>query len=444
MLRLLPLLFLPALLCAQPKQVSPPQQVSQGPFPIVSITAKGNKQLSVAQVVAASGLKVGQSATPKQMEDALQQMLSIGFFDQVAYRYTPEGSGYNLEWDIQEVAVFYPVVFEDMPLPDAELKKQLLAADPLFGPQLPGTEEVIRRFTDHLNRLLTPKDEDSTIRGKMAANDKNELHILFRPRRGLPTIYTVDFQGSKLIPPEELRPPISSSAVGLIYREEDFRKVLDLRIRPLYEARGRLRVQFPEIKVEPAKGVNGLNVMVSVVDGEEYNLGTATLTGIPGQEEALIQTGNFRYDAPANMREVEEGRKRIESAIRRQGYLDATVVEKRKIDDKRKVIDLTLEATPGPIYNFDTLFIKGLDILSEPTIRKMWSLKTGFPYNPEYPESFLNRIKEEGILDNLGDTRSEVKIDKDRHIAIVTLFFKGAPPPEKKKPQGGFGIPPVI
>jgi outer membrane protein insertion porin family len=440
MLRLLPLLLLGALLAAQ----QPPTKVSQGPFPIVSITAKGNKTLSVAQVVAASGLKVGQSATPKQMEDALQQMLSIGFFDQVAYRYTPEGSGYNLEWDIQEVAVFYPVVFEDMPLPDAELKKQLLAADPLFGPQLPGTEEVIRRFTDHLNRLLTPKDEDSTIRGKMAANDKNELHILFRPRRGLPTIYTVDFQGSKLIPPEELRPPISASAVGLIYREEDFRKVLDLRIRPLYEARGRLRVQFPEIKVEPAKGVNGLNVIVSVADGEEYNLGTATLSGLPGQEEGLIQTGNFRYDAPANMREVEEGRKRIENAIRRQGYLDATVTEQRKIDDKRKIIDLSFEATPGTIYNFDTLIIKGLDILSEPAIRKMWSLKTGFPYNPEYPESFLTRIKEDGILDNLGDTRSEVKIDKDRHIAIVTLFFKGAPPPEKKKPQGGFGIPPVI
>lgn len=439
----MPLLFTYFALCAL-LNAQQPAKVSQGPFPIVSITAKGNNRLSVAQVVSASGLKVGQSASPKQMEDALQQMLKIGYFDQVAYRYTPEGSGYNLEWDVQEVSVFYPVVFEEMPLPEAELKRMLLAADPLFGPQLPGTEEVIRRFSDHLNRLLAPKDEESTIRGRLAANDKNELHILFRPRRGLPTIYTVDFKGSQLIPPEDLRPPISASAVGLVYREEDFRKVLDLRIRPLYEARGRLRVKFPDIKVEPAKGVNGLNVVVTVLDGEEYNLGTVNLNGLPGQAEGLIQTGNFRYDAPANMREVEEGRKRIEAALRRQGYLDASVVEQRKIDDKKKVIDLVFDATPGEIYNFDTLQIKGLDILSEPAIRKMWTLKTGFPYNPEYPESFLTRIKEEGVLDNLGETRSEVKIDKDRHIAIVTLFFKGAPTPDKKKRQGPPGIPPVF
>ena len=44
-------------------------------------------------------------------------------------------------------------------------------------------------------------------------------------------------------------------------------------------------------------------------------------------------------------------------------------------------------------------------------------------------------MRDEGLFDNLGDTRSETKIDEKTHIVDVTLYFKYAPPVEKKKPD---------
>jgi len=79
------------------------------------------------------------------------------------------------------------------------------------------------------------------------------------------------------------------------------------------------------------------------------------------------------------------------------------------------------------------LEIVGLDLLSEPAIRKIWSVRTGAPFEPDYPDSFLNDIREQGIFDNLGKTRAEVQIDEKTHIVAVTLHFSGGTAEDEKK-----------
>jgi hypothetical protein len=69
-----------------------------------------------------------------------------------------------------------------------------------------------------------------------------------------------------------------------------------------------------------------------------------------------------------------------------------------------------------------------LDLNGEAAIRKMWTHQEGTPYNPEYPDYFLKHVHEEGLFDNLGETRAETKIDDKTHIVDVTLYFKYAPP----------------
>ena len=61
----------------------------------------------------------------------------------------------------------------------------------------------------------------------------------------------------------------------------------------------------------------------------------------------------------------------------------------------------------------------------------MWKIEPGQPFQDGYPEAFLNRVREEGIFDNLGKTRAESNIDNDSHTVDVTLFFSGAGTPLK-------------
>jgi len=68
----------------------------------------------------------------------------------------------------------------------------------------------------------------------------------------------------------------------------------------------------------------------------------------------------------------------------------------------------------------------------------MWTQKAGRPYNPDYARHLLERVKEDGVFDNLGETRYESNIDGQTHTAQVTLYFKGAPSKKEKKRRGGW------
>jgi outer membrane protein assembly factor BamA len=150
----------------------------------------------------------------------------------------------------------------------------------------------------------------------------------------------------------------------------------------------------------------------------------------------MVREGEFQLDLTANMSAVAEGGRKIEKAVRRNGFLDAKISEERKIDDEKKVVDVTFAVEPGDRYSFDRVEIKGLDIITEPAIRKLWTMKTGSPFNPEYPDAFLDKIRNDGVLDNLGDTRSRYDINEANRSVVVTLTFKGAPPPDPKKRPG--------
>jgi Outer membrane protein len=94
-----------------------------------------------------------------------------------------------------------------------------------------------------------------------------------------------------------------------------------------------------------------------------------------------------------------------------------------QIDDQQKTVELTIPVEPGPQYTFGKLTLEGLDIQTEPQVRKLWALKPGKPFDGGYPALFLARLKEDGVFENLGDTKAEIKKDDKTRIVDVTLHF---------------------
>ena len=141
----------------------------------------------------------------------------------------------------------------------------------------------------------------------------------------------------------------------------------------------------------------------------------------------------------ANFERVNEGLEKIRQAVRRAGYLDAKVTSERSIDDKRKAVDVAVHIESGAEYKMGKLTIVGLDLNGEAEITRIWTLKEGKTLNPEYPDHFLKRIKEEGLFDDLGETKADVKVDAQKHTADVTLTFKGEDPTKQPARHSGRG-----
>ena len=276
----------------------------------------------------------------------------------------------------------------------------------------------------------------------MIPDRPGEYVISFHPDVPLPAVALIHFKGNQVVPQTALINAIQGVAVGMPYTEDRFREVLNASIRPVYEARGRMRVSFPTIKTEPDKDVSGLDLTVTVDEGETYNLGKVNIDGpTPLPPDELLKAADIKTGDLANFDKVNDGLDRMKKTLRHAGYMKSDITMRRAIDDDKRTVAVTLWIDAGPQFTMHKLTIVGLDLDGEAEINRIWAMKEGKPFNPDYPDLFLSRIKEEGVFDNLGKTKADVTINEKDHTADVTLTFNGAPPPTKTgRGRGGRGF----
>ena len=398
-------------------------------WPIARMVVEGNHNYSQEQILKVAGLKVGQMAGEAEFDAARDRLLATGAFESVGYRFeeAKTAKGYVASFQVVEVAPVFPARFEDLGVPADQIAAYLERTEPLYSQKIAGTPAMLDHYAQAIQKFLESKGQKTKVAGRLTQDAPNEVVALFRPAVALSNIARVSFEGNKIITSSDLEDAIISSAVGLPYTENRFRQTLDAAIRPLYEARGRLRVSFPKIEVEPARDVTGLIVNVTISEGVSYDLGDVKLDAAGLAVADLLKAGNFKTGEPANFKHIGEGVDRIKKKLGSAGYMHPSAEVERKIDDQAKKVDLVIHITPGQQYLFGKLKVEGLDLDGEAAIRRMWVLKEGTPFKVDYPDYFLERIKEGGVFDNLKKTHAVVKADEATHKVDVTLVFSGGP-----------------
>ena len=430
----------PAKKSAAPKPEAP--VAAPNKWPIESIVIEGVRNYTREQVIQVTGLKTGQLAGKVEFEAARDRLVVSGAFETVGYKFEPGPAkqGYVATFQVTEVDPLFPVRFEELGIPDAQIDSILRARDPLYSrAKLPATKAVVDRYTEWIQEFLASKGLTEKIAGKVTPVTSDEFAIVFRPARNLPAVAQVTFQGNQVIPQSVLREAIHGTGIGSAYTEPGFREILNNAVRPLYEQRGRVRVTFPEIRTEAVSDVAGVHVFVKVDEGQSYELGKVTIAGqSPVDPAVLIKTGDFKTGDVANFDRVNDGVEKIRKAVRHAGYLDVKVAPERKINDEKKTVDVAVRIEPGGQYLMGKLTIAGLDLNGEAEINRIWTMKEGKPLNPDYPDYFLNRIKEEALFEGLGTTKADLKVNAQSHTADVTLTF-GSEDPTKKPGRRGRG-----
>ena len=395
-------------------------------WPIETLTVEGNRHYTTRQVLAIAALKIGQMAGKEDFEAARDRLMATGLFETVGYRFAPGPGqkGYAASFQVVEVEPVYPVRFEELGVPDAELTAWLKARDPLFERELPGTRPVLERFARHIEAYLASRNRTGKVVGRVVSTGPEQFAVLFRPARPSPAVAEVTFTGNQVIPQKALQNAISGVAVGVPYNEERFRLLLDTSVRPQYDARGRIRVAFPKVVAEPVTDVAGLRVTVTVDEGASYDLGGVEVAGAAGyRREELLKVAKVKTGDLANFDDVAAGAERVRELLRHNGYLHVHTQIDRRIDDAKKVVNVVIRVEEGPQFLFGTLDIQGLDLNAEAVIRKMWAIKPGKPFRADYPDYFLNRVREDGVFDNLKKTRSATRVNEEARTVDVTLYF---------------------
>jgi outer membrane protein insertion porin family len=410
-------------------------------WPIQTLAVEGNHVFPAAAILAVAGLKIGQVAGKAEFEEARDRLTASGAFETVGYKFlpAPDGKGFHASFQVAETTSLFPVKFEDLGIPEADLSAALTARDPLFSmANFPGNQATLDRDAGWVEEILASRGvREKGVPVKVAASvsdiGEGKLAALFQPARSLPAVSRISFEGNQIVAGSVLRMAIAQAGIGSPYTERHFRQILDASIRPVYEGRGRMRISFPRIRTEEDDDVKGVHVIVTVDEGEVYTLHNVSVAQpSPLPEAQLLHEADIKTGDIANFDLINDGLDRVKTAVRRAGYLDVKVSIGRQFDDAKKTADVTFRIDSGPLYSMGKLVVKGLDLDGEAEMKRIWKLKPGDAFNPEYPGHFLETVREENLFDRLGKTNADTKIDAKTHAVDVTLSFAAAEDPLKK------------
>jgi outer membrane protein assembly factor BamA len=422
------------------KQTPAAGETAQNPgrWPLREIRIQGVKLLTPQQVVEISGLKVGALAGKVELDAARERIYATGCFDSVTYAFEPAvGGGIVATFEIRDVEQRGGWRLDRLPLDTKAFTVRAAKTLQGFGAEIPMTEIYTRRMVEVAEAMLKEKGVTETVVSKFEAGMKDGMIAVIQPKAPPPNISQVVFVGARAVPPQELQRAITDVAVGTPWSEQMFRVFLENAVRVVYDAQGRLRAKFPSITTEPSKTNKGVVVTVTVDEGPVFKLSKLVITGAPLSDEEVNQLGGdaFKNDVPVNLSVVGQAMVKVLGRLAEIGYLKATYHALKVIHDEDKTADLTVEVEPGAEYKMGRLDIAGLDIESEPAIRKMWVLKTGDPYRKGYAERFMTEVRERRILDFLGETSADVKLDDNNAQVNVRLGFKGGPQKLDTRPR---------
>lgn len=396
-----------------------------------SVNIQGAHTYSAEAIFKYSGLRIGQRISEADLENARQKLQGSELFQNVADGFK-FGAGPNPPYDatftVTEVEQLFPLRFEGLGAPPEEVRAYLKEHVPLYADRIPATQGVMARYTAVVGDFVLQKGGNKQkIKAELNNDDPKQLAVVFTPNTPGKIISRVIVTGNQAVDTGTILRAVNPMAVGVALSDTRLKTILDGAIKPLYAAKGYAAVSYPKIETEPEKSNLGIVVKVQIQEGPQFKFGPIRFRGSGLDEDEVRSNINFHPGSPYNGDQVENFRLDMTKRLKHRGYLDATMTAETEPDDTKRTVAVTYNIVPGGVYTFERLDIHGLDSQTQPVVEKLWGVKPGKPFNPEYPDFFLKRLAEQNLFENLKDVHSDYRPNEATHTVAVNLWFKGGP-----------------
>jgi len=129
-------------------------------YKLIALKVTGTARYTDKEILAASGLQMGQNAADGDFKEAVQRLGDSGVFSNVVYSYSSSNAGTRLEFQLADTdkSKLVPARFENFVwFTDDELRTELQNRVPLFKQVLPIAGNLPDRVSEALQAMLTEK-----------------------------------------------------------------------------------------------------------------------------------------------------------------------------------------------------------------------------------------------------------------------------------------------
>jgi outer membrane protein assembly factor BamA len=418
-------------LAQTPRKLSP-KDLPPSAFKLISVKATGTKRYKSEEVVAASGLQIGQTVSEDDFKRAARLLGETGAFGDVLYSFQYSADGTKLELQVQDAERFVPVRFDNLVwFSDQELLEQLHAQVPLFQGQLPVAGDLADQVSNALQGLLIARNLPGRADYLRAAHEDGPIEAFVFTVTG-PQIHirNITFTGAGA-PELPLLEAVARKLQGADFLRSTLRTQEDKNFLPVYLGRGYLKAAFGEAQakvVQDGPQETLVDVTFPVDPGHKYQLTALDLAGNKSfQTDALRSLIHAQLNQPANGIQLETDIEAVKKLYGTRGYMAAGIQAKSEVDDANSTVKYLLQIQEGDVYAMGDLEIRGLDSRTTARLQDDWKLRGGDPYDSSYAKRFLEQIDKEISLMGDWNTSARESLNPQEKTVDVTLRFDPRP-----------------
>jgi outer membrane protein assembly factor BamA len=396
--------FLASAAAAQKQSASMAPSVSA--YKLIALKVTGTTRYTDKEILAASGLQIGQNAADGDFKEAVQRLGESGLFGDVVYSCSFSSAGTKLELQLTDTdkSKLVPAHFENFVwFTDDELRNALQSRVPLFKQFLPISGNQPDRVSEALQAILAEKHfpgrVDYVRAGDASGGALNGID--YRVEEVSIRIRSIEFLGASL-EQTALLATAARRLTGAEYGRSSLAAVAKFDLLPVYLQRGYLKAAFgpsdARVVPQPSPAADAqlladvlVDAIVPVTPGTVY-----ATSGVDWKGNSAIATAELTpllhlptgqpADAVRLLRDIES----LGKLYRSRGYMMAQIKPDAQLDDEKNTVHFGLNVVEGDLYKMGELEILGLDTQATARMQGAWALRAGQPYNGDYPKKFLD------------------------------------------------------
>ena len=350
-----------------------------------AILVSGNQNTPDQTVASLSGLDLGQSLTPADINAAVRRLVGTGLFADVEIH----AAAGRLVIAVVENPIIAAVNFEG----NKGIKDSALAAIVTSAARRPLDRPTIEADARHIAEAYRQKSRYSaTVTPLVIPLADGRSNLVFQITEGRTEhIQSINFVGNHAYTDRRLRRSIGSSESGLLsflYSSDNYspeRANADQQaLLTFYRDRG-----FPDVEVtaglsEFALDRNGFFLTYNINEGASYDFGNATVsTALPG-----VNTGDFerlvrlRAGRTYSGSKVEKVVSAIEDEATRLGFPFLRAIPRITKNEAAGTVDINFDLVNGNRVYVERINIHGNTQTLDRVIRREFDMAEGDAFNP--------------------------------------------------------------
>jgi outer membrane protein assembly factor BamA len=370
--------------------------IASGPR-LTSIRVTGSQRYSAAEIIAASGLKVGDVASEDAFKKATQELGDTGLFTNISYSFAFSSAGTKLDLQLADNEKLVPARFENFVwLSDQDLVARIRQTVPLFSGMVPVGGNLSDQVSDALQALLLQHAvsaraeyirEGAGVDGPIDAINFRASGIDIRIRE-------ITFPGTA---PSE-QPALADAAKkleGMGYLRSQVTAYAKTALLPVYFERGFLKAAFsePQAKVSHEDQVETkVDVALPANPGLQYKISGFAWEGNQAFPADRLQSLIHLQPAqPANALRLKTDLGEIQKLYGTAGYMTASVNPDPQFDDAASSVAYKFQVQEGEVFHLGELEFQGVDTKTADRLREAWALSHTLPYDNSYPQRFIEK-----------------------------------------------------